>query len=180
MNHYRYAKEHILAVGKPVALIDVDGVMQDNAHRLAHICHEVNGVQKKLKNADWGTFESLADQDAAGVFAPLVAGLAHAFTPVYLTARVDRENGNKERLAAELRRITGLHYAPLLMRSLESLASRESAVDFKRGVLRTLTADGIAIAMAVDDSHDNCRMFMDFGIPSLRLYNHLAPTAYSH
>ena len=183
MKHLTSTIAAIKAIGRPVALIDVDGVMQDNAHRLHLICEVVDGVQRKLKKPDWDAFHALADEDTAGAFAAAALDLSRIYTPVYLTARVALNDEVRAKLAARMMFYTGVReQALVIMREPREdwQKSYKAAALYKEDVVRVLKAEGIRVALAVDDSHKNCEMFARHAIPSLRLYNHIDSTMMSY
>jgi len=175
-----YIEETIVRLkmsNKPVALIDIDGVMQDNRHRLHHICEVVDGVERKKRKCDWEAYTAQAHLDAPGAFCDVVRSLSVVVTPVYLTARADSTNDNRrEVLAARLAELTGDGHPIVIKRApLNPGEGFSSAVDYKRAATYALMRNGLRILFAVDDSHVNCLMFKELGIPTLRLYNHLTP-----
>lgn len=164
-----------LSPRKSLAIIDIDGVMEDNRHRLGLICEERDGIQVKRKNADWAAYEALAHLDTPGMGVPVAIALAASHVLVYLTARIGHDDAASIRLADRMARYTGKN-APVIMRPPLAVTGRSqhpSATDFKEEVLDRLLLSGLQVAIAVDDSLKNCEMFSRRGIVSLRLHNHI-------
>lgn len=167
---------------KPLAIIDVDGVVQDNEHRLHHICEVVDGVERKKKNADWQAYMDAAEGDTPGVLVPLIASMFQKYRVIYLTARVGNPEGARL-MVNRLKELDLLNGCAVVMRAPNHKGdngSYVSATDYKKEFVEYLQSLGMNIAVAVDDSLKNCEMFRAAGIPTLRLYNHLPTHRYSY
>lgn len=179
MRYIQNTIQELLMCNKPIILVDVDGVMQDNQHRLPHICEIIAGVECKKRKADWETYTSLAHLDAPGGFCDVVRTLVAcgSVQPVYLTARADSDKDRRRALLEErLAQLTGDEYPIIIKRHPLSPGERYApATAFKQQATMLLLDAGIRILFAVDDSHRNCVMFAKLGIPTLRFYNHLIP-----
>lgn len=134
---------------RPLAVIDIDGVVADVRHRL-HL------VQERPKQ--WDAFFAAAAQDpplAKGV--TLVLRLAADHDVVWLTGRPERNR----RLTARWLAAQGLPDAPLLMRPNRDF--RPAKVT-KRDELRRLRADR-EVAIVVDDDPDVVALLTADGFP---------------
>jgi hypothetical protein len=120
---------------RPLAVIDVDGVVADVRHRLGFL---------RQRPGDWDAFFAAATADpplAQGV--DLVLGLAADHDVVWLTGRPERSRADTERWLAD----QGLPVQTVRMRPD---GDRRSARVFKRAELRRL-ARGRRVAVVVDD-----------------------------
>lgn len=64
----------------PLAIIDIDGVILDNAHRLPHIVHTVDGKQTfKGADANWAAFHGAAQNE-------LLSQMKFGSQPAYLVS----------------------------------------------------------------------------------------------
>lgn len=161
-----------------VAVIDIDGVMEDNRHRLHHICEVRDGVSVRCKNADWDAYTSLAHLDTPGAGVDIARALRRSHTILYLTARVGDDETAVNALAARMEGYTGF-YAPVLMRpplELTGKSQHVSAHVFKAEVLDLLAFEGLRVTLGVDDSLKNCEVFKERGIAALRMHNHIDHT----
>jgi len=175
MQHIQETIQRLRMSPRPIILIDIDGVMQDNIHRLPHICEVVDGKERKKKKPDWATYVSLAEHDTPGAFCAAVQKLQLIAKPVYLTARVDTMV--RPWLVERIRELTREPYPITIMREPQDNGGKyESASTYKRRATQALLDARIPILFAVDDSHKNCLMFQELGIVTLRLYNHLDST----
>lgn len=169
VNHGRYARS--------VMLVDIDGVVLNNNHRLPHIVDTgPDGRQVTRADADWQTFHSLGHLDTPGVFAPVVEDLIRVYIPIFLTARVEIWEHTRKALADQLSGALGRTINPNLIVFRERQASGR-VKEFKRNFAKELIESGIRIGVAIDDSHENCEQFRSLGIPTLRAYNHLRDDA---
>lgn len=176
----------------PLAIIDIDGVILDNAHRLPHIVHTVDGKQTfKGADANWAAFHGAAHLDTPGAFVPVLKQIiqAKAFHPVFLTARVERTSEVRNALHDHLERVLG--YNPqvhdVIMRRVDpewdkdasddAQGRKETHAEFKVRVVKFMQAEGCTIGLMVDDSHQNCWAAKELNIPVLRLYNHIDETS---
>lgn len=166
----------------PAILIDLDGVIIDNSHRLHHIVKTVDGKQTERHDADWAAFHAAAPQDTAGVFAPIITRLIRfgVYAPIFLSARIEIESGTRERILNTVRSALNTHTLPDWSLILREQGSKEPPPQFKGRIIDAMQAAGIEIAFALDDSHANCLQFKGRGIPTLRAYNHLADDAYHY
>ncbi|OHV36982.1 MULTISPECIES: phosphatase domain-containing protein [Pseudofrankia] len=134
---------------RPVAVIDVDGVVADVRHRLGFL---------RQRPGDWNAFFAAATADPPlpqGV--ELVLGLAADHDVVWLTGRPERSRADTESwLAAH-----GLPIATLRMRPDND---RRSARVFKRAELRRL-ARTRRVAVVVDDDPAVVTLLLDDGWP---------------
>ena len=180
----------------PLAIIDIDGVILDNAHRLHHIVHTVDGKQAfKGAQADWAAFHGAAHLDTPGAFVPVLQQIiaAKAFHPVFLTARVERTSDVRKALHDHLERVLG--YCPqvhdVIMRAVDpnwnkdasdaAQGRAETHAEFKARVLKSMMDQpNVRIGLLVDDSHANCLAVKALGVPTLRLYNHIDETSFHY
>ena len=182
-NTLKMLQEDMQVGNRVVAIFDIDGVVLDINHRLPHITHVVDGKQVYRPDADWDTFHSLQHQDTTGKFAALVRRLSSSglFVPVFLSARVELNARIRGDLCARLNWGNG---CPVLMEEwsliLRPEGSNETPKLFKGRVVDMMLERKIDIALAVDDSHENCLEFMKRGIPTLRAYNHLTPDSWEY
>ena len=177
----------IKSCNQPIVLIDIDGVMQNNQHRLHHIVQDVDGKSQYRKNPDWDSFTQAAHLDSEGAFCRVIRKLQRRVLPVYLTARIDSlVDDRRDQLLKRLSEVSddgllGNDYPILIMRPVRSPHTEwESASLFKQRITKMLLSEGLDILFAVDDSHENCKMFATLGIPTLRLYNHLTETQWDY
>lgn len=191
-------RDYVLGLNKPqVILFDLDGVIIDHDHRLPFIVGEDG---KNKENGDWDAFHAAAHLDTSAVFAPFIAKLleANLYTPVFLTARVDRpmpegEPTVRDSVLAKIFEVLNLddfpHEDSLIMRphvkmvdatSLDETFFHESSAIYKARVASLLLGMGIDIALAVDDSHKNCVALQALGIPVMRAYNHVPKNNYGY
>ncbi len=120
---------------RPLAIVDIDGVVADVRHRLRHL----EGRRK-----DWDAFFSAAVDDpphAEGI--AIVGQLAADHEVVFLTGRPERCRADTERWLEE----HGIGGHRLVMRPE---GSRRPAADVKRDLLDQLAA-GRDVAVVVDD-----------------------------
>lgn len=134
---------------RPLAVIDIDGVVADVRHRL-HLIHD--------RPKQWEAFFSAAADDPPlpeGV--GLVLELARDHDVLWLTGRPERNRGLTTRwLAAQ-----GLPDSPLLMRPDRDFRPARLT---KREELRRLRRDR-DIAVVVDDDPDVVAMLTEDGFP---------------
>ncbi|MDT3441561.1 MULTISPECIES: hypothetical protein [unclassified Pseudofrankia] len=134
---------------RPVAVIDVDGVVADVRHRLGFL---------RQRPGDWNAFFAAATADPPlpqGV--DLVLGLAADHDVVWLTGRPERSRADTERwLTAH-----GLPIGTLRMRPDDD---RRSARVFKRAELRRL-GRARHVAVVVDDDPAVVTLLLDDGWP---------------
>jgi hypothetical protein len=136
---------------RPVAVIDVDGVVADVRHRLRYL---------RQRPGDWDAFFAAATADPplpAGV--DLVLGLVAEHDVVWLTGRPERSRADTERWL----RSQGLPVETLRMRPDDD---RRSAKVFKRAELRRLGATR-RVAVVVDDDPAVVSLLQDDGWPVL-------------
>ena len=171
----------LILSGKPVALIDLDGVIIDNNHRLPHISHAVDGKQAPRQDADWAAFHAAAHLDTPGIFVPVVRRMIMygMYTPIFLSARIEVEYGTHASILKQVREALGAHI-PHWSLLLRPQGSTEPAPEFKGRIIDMLLERKVQIDLAVDDSHANCLQFKARGIPTLRMYNHLPEDGYHY
>ena len=163
----------------PAMIIDIDGVVLNNAHRLHHIvCTDAEGNQQPRVDADWVEFHKAAHLDTPGDYAPLVKELIiqGVYAPVFLTARVEIWDTTRSRLADQLHQALGFP-VPLFSIIMRERQSSFTAHTFKNHITSLMLSRGVKVGMAIDDSHVNCLEFKALGIPTLRAYNHLREDA---
>jgi len=134
---------------RPIAVVDIDGVVADVRHRLHH-------VETQPKN--WGAFFAAADRDpplAEGV--ARVRGLLDDHDVVYLTGRPE----HLRRATAEWLERHGITGTGLLMRRRGDY--RPARVT-KSDALRRL-ARGRTVAVVIDDDPDVCETLRAEGWP---------------
>ena len=133
--------------GRPLAVIDIDGVVADVRHRLRF----VEGAPK-----DWDAFFAAATDDPAlEVGVARVAGLAAEHDIVFVTGRPERCRRDTE---AWLTR-AGIGGWPVVMRRN---GDRRPARQTKLHEIRTL-ARTAAVALVVDDDPDVCATLTEAG-----------------
>ncbi|QDH83552.1 polynucleotide kinase [Achromobacter phage Motura] len=161
----------------PVALIDIDGVVCDNRHRLHYLVEVVDGVQREKEVTDWATYESEWRKDTRGAGCPVVKSLAHVYSIVFLTAREEMSDEDQKELLHTLAEWCGLNRAALIMRERNVAGiQRPPASVFKAEVAEYMQNEGVEIGLFIDDSQDNVIAMAGLSIPSMRLYNHLNET----
>lgn len=165
---------------RPIALVDIDGIVQDTTHRLHHLIHDVDGVSRYKANPDWKTFVSLAHLDAPGIFVNFVRGLSAAFDIVYLTARVSNSSEMYWGLYDRMEEVVGEGHFLITRHAQADEEKFLPAAQFKAHIVDLMKLSGVVPALAIDDSHVNCCAFVEAGIPTLRGYNHLTPTQYGY
>lgn len=134
---------------RPLAVIDIDGVVADVRHRL-HLIHD--------RPKQWDAFFTAAAQDpplAEGV--TLVLELAADHDVVWLTGRPERNR----RLTRDWLAAQGLPDSPLLMRPDRDFRPAKLT---KRDELRRLRRDR-EVAVVVDDDPDVVAMLTADGFP---------------
>ncbi|WP_116948791.1 phosphatase domain-containing protein [Jiangella endophytica] len=125
---------------RPVAVVDIDGVLADVRHRLHHL---------KRRPKDWaGFFGAMADDTPYAEGVELVTLLSNEHDVVYLS-------GRPERTRAVTRIWLADHGAPAGTVMLRPDDDRRPARQFKVGVLRRLSAHR-EVAMLVDDDPAVC------------------------
>nr|WP_066062605.1 hypothetical protein [Frankia sp. EI5c] len=137
---------------RPLAVIDVDGVVADVRHRLKFL---------RALPGDWEAFFAAADIDpplVEGV--ELVRSLARDHDVIWLTGRPERSRATTERWLRE----QGLPLRELRMRPD---ADRRPARIFKRSELRRLGAHR-RVAVVVDDDPAVVELLRADGWPVLR------------
>ena len=134
-------------VARPVAVVDIDGVVADVRHRL-HL------IEQPVKN--WAGFfaASLEDPPLPEGLA-LVLALRHDHDVVWLTGRPEHTRANTETWLAR----HGLPTAPLLMRADDD---RRPARQGKRDVVRDLSTRR-RIAIIIDDDPSVVRHLAEAG-----------------
>jgi hypothetical protein len=136
---------------RPIAVIDLDGVVADVRHRLTHL---------EGKPKDWDAFfAGIPDDPVLAEGRAVVDRLAPDHEVVYLTGRPERTRAATE---AWLRR----HRLPQGRLMMRSDRDRRPARVTKPGLLRRL-ADGRQIAVVVDDDPDVCAALRRDGWPVL-------------
>lgn len=166
-----------LLPNRPLAVFDLDGVIIDTTHRLHHIVEIVDGVQKTKTDAEsWRVFHSLAHLDVPGVCRDLALSLSNTHHVIFLTARVMFDRQIENALITKLHEF-GFKYVNLIARTPDNNSTCQ-ATNFKYEVLKELLKTS-TIALFADDSHKTCASCKDLGIPILRVYNHLDPSAYT-
>ena len=134
---------------RPLAVIDIDGVVADVRHRL----HLIQDRPKK-----WDAFFTAAAEDpplAEGV--ALVTELARDHDVVWLTGRPERNR----RLTADWLAAQGLPDSPLLMRADRDFRPAKMT---KREELRRMRRDR-EVAVVVDDDPDVVALLAADGFP---------------
>jgi hypothetical protein len=137
---------------RPLAVIDLDGVVADVRHRLAH-------VQSRPKDWD-GFFAGIPDDPPLAEGLAVVRRLATDHELVYLTGRPER---TRTETLAWLER-HDLPQGRLLMRRA---GDRRPARQVKPQLLRRLAA-GRRVAVVVDDDPEVCAALERDGWPVLR------------
>lgn len=139
-------------VDRPLAVVDVDGVVADVRHRL----HHLDGPR-----TDWAAFFAAAAADPA-----LPEGLAVVET-LRLAHEVVFLTGRPENLRAVTERWLGEHGLPTERVLMRRDGDRRPARQFKAEALRRLH-DGNEVAIVVDDDPDVCDTVERAGWPVLR------------
>jgi hypothetical protein len=138
---------------RPVAIIDLDGVLADVRHRL----HHIGGSSR-----DWAAFfAGIPDDPVLPEGRAVVERLAGDHELVYLTGRPERAREDTE---TWLRR-HGLPRGRLIMRRERD---RRPARVTKPGLLRSYAENGRTIAVVVDDDPQVCDALERAGWPVLR------------
>ena len=136
---------------RPIAVIDLDGVVADVRHRLHHL---------DAKPRDWDAFfAGIPDDPVLAEGRAVVDRLAPDHDVVYLTGRPERTRPATE---AWLRR----HRLPQGLLIMRSERDRRPARVTKPSRLRKL-ADGRRIAVVVDDDPEVCAALERDGWPVL-------------
>lgn len=137
---------------RPLAVIDLDGVVADVRHRL----HHISGRPK-----NWSAFfAGVGDDPVLAEGRAVVERLAGDHEIVYLTGRPERTRAATEDWLAR----QALPRGRLLMRSDDD---RRPARQLKPRLLKTL-ARGHEVAVVVDDDPDVCDALTAAGWPVLR------------
>jgi hypothetical protein len=134
---------------RPVAVIDVDGVVADVRHRLRFL---------RQRPGDWDAFFAAAVADPPlrpGL--ELVTGLAVAHDVVWLTGRPERSRTDTEAWLAS-------HGLPVDAVRMRPDDDRRSAKVFKRSELRRL-ARTRTVAVVVDDDPAVVKLLQEDGWP---------------
>jgi phosphoglycolate phosphatase-like HAD superfamily hydrolase len=137
---------------RPVAVLDIDGVLADVRHRLRHVM---------VRPKDWDAFFAAAPDDP-----PLAEGLAVA---AYLAADHDLVylSGRPERCRDDTLEWLRRHDLPASPLRLRHDADRRPARVLKVDVLRRLSAVR-AVAVLVDDDPEVCAAARDAGFTVLQ------------
>jgi len=137
---------------RPLAVIDLDGVVADVRHRLHHL---------DAKPRDWdGFFAGIPDDPVLAEGRAVVEQLAPDHEIVYLTGRPERTRAATE---AWLRR----HRFPQGRLIMRSEHDRRPARVTKPNLLRRLADDGRRVAVIVDDDPEVCAALTRAGWPVL-------------
>ncbi|SDU72595.1 phosphatase domain-containing protein [Jiangella alkaliphila] len=127
-------------MNRPVAVVDIDGVLADVQHRLHHL-------NRRPKN--WaGFFGAMSDDTPYAEGIELVTLLANEHEVVYLSGRPERTRAVTRSWLAE----NGAPAGTIMLRPDDD---RRPARQFKVGVLRRLSAHR-DVAMLVDDDPAVC------------------------
>lgn len=125
---------------RPVAVVDIDGVLADVEHRLHHL---------NRRPKDWaGFFGAMGDDQPFTEGIELVTLLAHEHEVVYLSGRPERTRTVTQAWLAA----NGAPRGTVMLRPDDD---RRPARQFKIGVLRRL-AERCEVAMLVDDDPAVC------------------------
>jgi hypothetical protein len=136
---------------RPLAVVDLDGVVADVRHRLRHL---------DARPPDWAAFfAGIPDDPVLPEGRAVVDRLAGGHDVVYLTGRPERTRADTQ---AWLRR-HGLPRGEVIMRRD---GDRRPARVTKPALLRTLSA-GRLVAVVVDDDPDVCAALAGEGWPVL-------------
>lgn len=126
------------------AVIDIDGVLADNTHRLHHI---LNPDGSKRENADWNAFFAECEMDA-----PIEAGfsllhaLAQTLDITFLSGRSETSRAQTEQWLRQYGKV-----APQRL-CLRYPNDHRPDYIFKGTVLSDLHVNALDIALVVDDS----------------------------
>ena len=135
---------------RPLAFVDIDGVLADVRHRLHFI---------ERRPRDWdGFFAAAVDDPAHPEGIALVATLQADHEIVFLTGRPQRLADDTERWLAQ----QGVGGHRLVMRPERD---RRPAASVKLELLKRL-ASGRRVAVVVDDDNDVIRTMRDAGYPT--------------
>jgi hypothetical protein len=135
---------------RPVAVVDIDGVVADTRHRL----HHIDGPRR-----DWGRFFAAAVDDPPHPEGrAIVATLALEHDVVFLTGRPSRYRAATERWLAD----QGLGGHRVLMRDD---GDRRPAARFKLDVIEALRTDR-QLDVVVDDDPDVLAAVAALGVPT--------------
>lgn len=171
---FRYGKED--SRGLIPVIIDIDGVLANNRHRLHHIAEVVDGKSVDKEHKDWDAYNSLEHADAPTDFLKQV--IAWAKNKVYRIVLITGRHETTFDSTTEWLSVNGLtpDLYELYMRPADDF--RKSSL-FKRTITTALQQLGYVFAFAVDDERQNALMFSDLGITSLRMMNLVDP-AFEH
>jgi phosphoglycolate phosphatase-like HAD superfamily hydrolase len=140
------------AVGPPLAVFDIDGVLADVRHRLHHL---------EQRPKDWGGFfADLADDPPLPDGLRLAGELATNHDLAYFTGRPEWTRAATQRWLLR----HGLPAGPLFMRSW---TDRRPARFVKPALLRRLAGDR-KVAIVVDDDRQVCDALIRDGWPVQR------------
>lgn len=167
--------------GRPIAIVDIDGVTLDNNHRLPHIVY-VNdeGKQVQREDADWAAFHAAGHLDPAGAAMPFIRLLGLTHTLAFVTARVafgDQGAKLEARLNQELGDVPFIQIMREPYNTPEEGDPVTNHAEFKRLVIRKLKEHGLHVQVGIDDSLAICKMFTEEGLLSLRCHNHVPEAA---
>jgi phosphoglycolate phosphatase-like HAD superfamily hydrolase len=137
---------------RPVAIVDLDGVLADVRHRLHH-------VAARPKNWD-AFFAGIGDDPVLAEGRAVVERLAADHDIVYLTGRPER---TREPTVDWLRR----HRLPPGELVMRPAGDRRPARVTKPQLLARLARDGRTVAVVVDDDPQVCAALQDAGWPVL-------------
>lgn len=141
----------MVAAERPIAVIDLDGVVADVRHRLHHL---------DRRPSDWDAFfAGIPDDPVLPEGRAVVDQLAADHDIVYLTGRPER---TRPATGAWLRR----HRLPRGELIMRRDGDRRPARVAKPSLLRTLSA-GRTVAVVVDDDPDVCAALTKQGWPVL-------------
>jgi hypothetical protein len=137
---------------RPIAIVDIDGVLADVRHRL----HHISGRRKR-----WDAFfASAVDDPPHSEGLAIVAELAQTHEVVFLTGRPERCRDDTQRWLDT----HGIGGHRLVMRPE---GDRNPAARVKVGLLRQLAA-GREVALVVDDDERVVAAMTQAGYPTLR------------
>lgn len=167
---------------RPIALIDIDGIVQNVNHRLHHIVHDVDGVSKYKNPPDWKSFVEQAHLDVPGAFVEVVRALSQTYDIIYLTARVSNDAKMYWDLYDRLETVVGAGHLLITRHKNDEQADGKymPAAQFKSHIVDRIKLAGFTPSLAIDDSHENCKAFVEAGIPTLRGYNHISASQYNY
>jgi hypothetical protein len=138
---------------RPVAVIDIDGVLADVRHRLHHL-------DSRPKNWD-GFFAGIPDDAVLPEGRAVADRLATDHEIVYLTGRPERTRPETEAW------LTG-HRLPQGLLIMRREGDRRPARQAKPALLRRFTSSGRQVAVIVDDDPQVCATLEAQGWPVLR------------